>query len=126
MIRMFLAVGVAIAASVLGSAASSQAAAEPGVVQRGRALVESNCAACHAVGRSGDSPNREAPPFRRLGERYDIDALGEGLAEGLSVGHGPMPEWRFDPNDVAAILAYLKDIQAREPVARTKDGASRR
>lgn len=79
---------------------------------RGEALVTRDCAACHAVGRSGASPNPQAPPFRRLHECYDADALGEALAEGLTVGHGPMPEWTFAPPDVRAIVAYLKSLQA--------------
>jgi cytochrome c len=33
------------------------------------------------------------------------------LGEGLSVGHPDMPEFVFDPEDVGAILAYLKSIQ---------------
>lgn len=97
--------------------APSITAAAPGDAQRGQALVERNCAACHAVGRTGESPNRQAPPFRRLGERYDVESLGEGLVEGLSVGHGPMPEWRFDPSDAAAIVTYLKALQPKAPAA---------
>jgi len=35
------------------------------------------------------------------------------LAEGISVGHGEMPEFVFEASDVAAIIAYLKSIQER-------------
>lgn len=80
-------------------------------VARGQAIVQRDCAACHAVGPSGESPNPQAPRFARLHERYDVNALGEALAEGLTVGHGPMPEWSFDPRDTAAILAYLKSLE---------------
>ena len=81
--------------------------------QRGAELLTSNCARCHAVGRNGDSPNSAAPPFRTLSRKYPIDSLSEALAEGLSVGHAEMPEFVFDPDEIAAILAYLKSIQAR-------------
>jgi cytochrome c len=59
------------------------------------------------------STHPEAPPFRTLGQRYPIEALAEGLAEGLSSGHPDMPEFRFEIDDVRAILVYLKSIQQR-------------
>jgi len=81
-------------------------------VQHGEALVEQNCAMCHAVGTSGDSPNPQAPHFRELGRRYPVEDLGEALAEGIIVGHSPMPELRFSGDDVRDIVAYLQSIQA--------------
>jgi mono/diheme cytochrome c family protein len=39
--------------------------------------------------------------------------LAESLAEGLSVGHSDMPEFVFERDEIAAILAYLKSIQER-------------
>ena len=84
------------------------------LVEQGRAIVERNCARCHAIGVAGESPLAAAPQFRRLHERYDVEAIAEGLAEGLTVGHGPMPEWTFPPADIAAIIAYLRSIQATD------------
>lgn len=106
---------VSIVAIVATAALSIPASAAPdsAIVARGQALVARNCARCHAVGSAGSSPDERAPPFRRLHERYAVDDLAEGLAEGLSVGHGPMPEWRFEPDAVEAIIAYLKSVQAR-------------
>lgn len=91
--------------------AAPAAASPPDLVARGQTIVERDCAGCHAVGRTGDSPNPQAPRFRQLHERYDVEALSEALAEGLTVGHGPMPEWSFGPADNAAILAYLKTLE---------------
>jgi cytochrome c len=82
--------------------------------QQGRALVESHCSRCHAIGRTGTSPHHEAPPFRILGRRYPIDSLAEALAEGLVTGHPDMPEFTFEVRDVGAILAYLHSIQETE------------
>ncbi len=42
---------------------------------------------CHAIGRSGDSPNKDAPAFRTLGQRYPVDSLEEALGEGILSGH---------------------------------------
>ena len=84
--------------------------------RRGRTLLAANCSRCHAIDRTGNSPHREAPPFRTLGKRYPIDALAEALAEGLVTGHPDMPEFVFEIEDVGAILAYLNSIQ--EPGAK--------
>ena len=81
--------------------------------RRGEGLLTTNCSRCHAVGRTGVSTHPEAPPFRTLGQRYPIDVLAEALAEGLSSGHPDMPEFRFEVDDVDAILAYLNSIQEK-------------
>jgi cytochrome c len=80
---------------------------------RGEGLLTGNCARCHAVGRTGTSTHPQAPAFRTLGQRYPIDVLAEALAEGLSSGHPDMPEFRFEIDDVRAILAYLESIQEK-------------
>jgi cytochrome c len=82
-------------------------------LKRGEALVQRDCARCHAIGKTGASPHKEAPPFRTLGKRYPIESLEEALAEGIVSGHPDMPEFQFDPDDVGAIIAYLKSIQQR-------------
>ncbi len=82
-------------------------------LKRGEALLARNCASCHAVGRTGDSPQKLAPPFRSLGQRYPIESLEEALGEGIMSGHPDMPEFSFDAADVGAIIAYLKSIQQR-------------
>jgi mono/diheme cytochrome c family protein len=81
------------------------------IERRGEELLTMNCARCHAIGRSGASTHPQAPAFRTLGQRYPIENLAEGLAEGLSSGHPDMPEFRFEVDDVDAILAYLASIQ---------------
>jgi mono/diheme cytochrome c family protein len=76
-------------------------------------VLQTNCARCHAVGRSGASPRKEAPPFRVLGRRYPVESLEEALGEGILSGHPDMPEFQFDADQVGAIIAYLKSIQQR-------------
>jgi len=78
---------------------------------RGESLLTANCARCHAVGRTGASPHQAAPPFRTLSRKYKIEGLAEALAEGISTGHPDMPEFVFPPEDVGAIIDYLKSIQ---------------
>jgi mono/diheme cytochrome c family protein len=85
------------------------------LASHGEGLLATNCSKCHAVGRTGNSTHPEAPPFRTLGQRYPIEALAEALAEGLSSGHADMPEFRFEIDDIDAILAYLGSIQEKAP-----------
>jgi mono/diheme cytochrome c family protein len=101
----------AVAAISLSALASATTEDERSLEKRGEALLDTNCSRCHAIGRTGTSPDSAAPAFRTLGKRYPIDGLAEGLAEGFSVGHSDMPEFIFEPDDIAAILSYLKSIQ---------------
>jgi mono/diheme cytochrome c family protein len=76
-------------------------------VDRGRALVETNCARCHAVGAEGDSPLEGAPPFRTLGERYPIDALEEAFVGAIDTGHAQMPVFEATQAQIDDILDYI-------------------
>ena len=80
-------------------------------VQQRETLARTNCARCHAIGRLGTSPLQEAPPFRELHTRYPVENLGEALAEGIRTGHPSMPEFRFDPDQAEALIAYLKSLE---------------
>jgi cytochrome c len=82
-------------------------------LKRGEALLTRSCGQCHALGKTGDSPRKEAPAFRTLGQRYPIESLEEALGEGMMSGHPDMPEFKFDADDVGAIIAYLESIQQR-------------
>jgi mono/diheme cytochrome c family protein len=82
-------------------------------LKRGEELLRRDCARCHAIGHTGESPHKEAPAFRTLGRRYPIESLEEALGEGMMSGHPDMPEFGFDADDVGAIIAYLKSIQQR-------------
>jgi mono/diheme cytochrome c family protein len=96
--------------TLLGAMVSG-ARAEDVLVEKGRMLVEQNCARCHATGAEDVSPFAPAPPFRELGQRYPIADLEEALAEGILTGHPAMPEFAFEPDDIAGIIAYLQSIQ---------------
>ena len=79
--------------------------------QRGFAILQANCARCHAIERIGSSPLPAAPPFRTLHQRYPVESLQESLAEGIVTGHPDMPEFRFDPDQVGDVIAYLKTLE---------------
>jgi cytochrome c len=86
---------------------------DPSLEKRGESLLATNCSRCHAIGRTGASPHSSAPAFRTLSSKYPIEGLAEALAEGFSVGHPDMPEFVFEPDEIAGILAYLKSIQEK-------------
>lgn len=91
---------------------SAAALAKDPVWQRGKTLVEANCSTCHAVGASGASPFKDAPPFREVVKRYPPEQLQESLAEGIVTGHEGMPEFSFAPDQVAGIIAWLNTLKA--------------
>jgi mono/diheme cytochrome c family protein len=100
--------------AILSSVYSTAAADDQMALQRhGKELVVKYCARCHAIGHTGASSHRGAPPFRTLAHRYPIDWLEEALGEGIVTGHPHMPEFRFSAGDVGAIIAYLKSVQTR-------------
>ncbi len=88
-------------------------AAQSGLVKSGKAIAEANCGRCHAVGRTGTSPNPKSPPFRLLARKYPLSNLEEALGEGIVVGHEglEMPQFQFSTKEVEALLAYLASIQ---------------
>ena len=83
-------------------------------LQRGRDLLETLCARCHAVGTTGRSPHPDAPPFRTFGEKLYDDDLGQRLQDGLTTIHPDMPAFRFGRRDAEAAVNYLKSIQGHK------------
>ena len=84
----------------------------PGDANRGAELARAHCGRCHGLGRTGESPNPQAPPFRELARRYPLENLEEALAEGISVGHEgvEMPEFQFAPEQIDDLLAFIRGL----------------
>jgi cytochrome c len=102
----------AVVTAALSLSVSSVLAQDTNRAERqGESLLSQHCSMCHAIRRSGGSPNREAPPFRTLSKRFPIESLSEALGKGRFTGHPNMPEFAFSPRDVGAILSYLQSIQ---------------
>lgn len=88
------------------------AAAENGMVERGRNIAVRLCAQCHAIGTAEGSPHATAPAFRRLDPRVDLDELAQRLQEGILAGHPEMPVFVLRPDEARATVAYIKSIRA--------------
>jgi len=112
-------VGRLVIASVLATSATAFVPAGHGAraqsadeLKAGRELVEINCGKCHAVGEADASPHEAAPPFRKLSERFPMDALEEAFSDGrIYSGHPDMPEFIATPEQIDAIIAYIASLQ---------------
>lgn len=108
------ALGALLALAACGSTADAPPRAEPLTMAdaaAGQRLAETHCAACHSIGSGGASPHENAPAFRTLSRRYPISALEESFAEGVMVGHPDMPQFRLEPGEVEALIAYIYTVQ---------------
>ena len=80
--------------------------------QEGLAFVQQNCAMCHAIGATGNSPHPAAPPFRRLGNSYDLGKLQVILQRGTILpAHPDMPLFKLDESTARAVISYLRSVQ---------------
>lgn len=107
--RPALPAAVLLAAGLLLPALSAWA--ETGALaETGRAALESRCSRCHAIGREGKSTHPEAPPFREVVKRYPPENLEESLAEGIDSGHPDMPTFVLAPEEIEAVVTYLRTL----------------
>lgn len=81
-------------------------------VQRGHELAQLLCARCHAVAGEPSSPLAEAPVFRDLTARLTVDGVEDMLAESLTLGHDPMPQWELSGGQIEDLLAYIVSLDA--------------
>ena len=105
----------ALAPILAGFALSAMAAhadeTAAGDAAAGGALAERLCARCHSISGPGPSPLTQAPPFSGFERKWPVYYLAEAMAEGLVIGHGPMPEFTFNPEEIDDLLAYLHSVQ---------------
>ena len=106
---------IAAAFGLLASLAAQGSMAQAASADEGHDLVQRDCAMCHAVDRTGASPNPGAPAFRDLHLRYPVNSLAVALAEGTIIGHPQMPQYKFSTDQIADIIRYLNSIQTLQP-----------
>ncbi len=88
-------------------------AQSPATIGAGREIAQKFCARCHAIGVEGASPHPSAMPFRDIVAKGHVENLEEALGEGIIVGHPDMPQFRFGPKEVDALIAYLKSLSGK-------------
>ena len=99
--------GIAITFGALLIWSAGVAAEQSPAERRGMRFVRLNCARCHAIGKVGESPLANAPPFRTLHLKYPVSDLQRPLAQGI---HPVMPIFKLEANQVEDVLAYLKTL----------------
>ena len=100
--------GAMLAISMIAPAWAQDADAD---ADRGKILAERHCARCHAIGPADASPREGVPPFRTFAEKWPLEHLEEAFGEGIMVGHPEMPEFVFDPAEIADLLAFIGAIK---------------
>ncbi len=83
----------------------------------GEALAKTNCGQCHNIGLDGDSANKNAPPFRKLGERRAIETIAPMLVNKESPEHTDMPRFTITAIQAMDIAEWIYWVQ---PVAHGK------
>lgn len=80
----------------------------------GKRILEANCAKCHAINATGDSPHPDAPLFREIMQLYPIDAIEEAFSHGIETTHPDMPIFKMTELQVADVIVYLESIQKND------------
>jgi cytochrome c len=106
--------------ALLTIGASGALAADDSDVADGKAILEKNCARCHSIEATGESPLQKAPPLRKVYLSFPIEELEVGLAEGMGSRHRDMPQIQFSTEQVSAILDYLGSITGTDPSKRPR------
>jgi mono/diheme cytochrome c family protein len=77
----------------------------------GKAILERNCARCHAVSPGAASPLRGAPNLFTVLGSYPDERLEAELSEGIGSRHPTMPQIQFSIEDITSIYYYLHGEQ---------------
>ena len=98
-----------LVAAAIGWARTELASASSPDIRKGQAIAKRLCARCHDVG-NGESSLAAAPPFRTLPQKYPVENLAEALAEGIVTGHPDMPQFKFSPAEIDALLSFIDSL----------------
>ena len=99
-----LTIGLGLAAGQSGLAAENELSI------KGEALAQQQCGQCHATGATGESPHKDAPPFRTFASKWPLENLEESLAEGIVTGHSDMPAITLEPDQITVLIEHLHTI----------------
>jgi mono/diheme cytochrome c family protein len=101
---------IAILILLATSSAVFAQAPDDSLLSKGQGLAEANCAICHAIYATGNSPLVIAPTFRDIAVNYDFADLEDAFNEGVATEHPAMPDWQMTPEQAEAIAAYIMSL----------------
>lgn len=112
--------GIALLAGLALAACASEPAPawKRGDPEIGHQIAQDNCASCHAIERTGDSPKLGALPFRNILAGYRPDWLSDDLRTSQEIAPGRMPVFHFaegHENDIIAWMLSIQDAPIRDP-----------
>ncbi len=115
--RAPLAAAASLALAVIsGGAAIAQMSAVDMRVW-GHTIATRHCGECHAIEPGNVSPLSDAPPVSELYRRFPVERMAEALALGMMDDHPRMPAFNLDPEERAALTAYLSSFAPARPRA---------
>lgn len=106
---------------VLPEAAHAQrAVAGVDPLTRGRILFDAQCARCHGIeGSGGVGPSLQRPVLARApNDTVFATLIAGGIAE-----RGMPGAWQLSPNEIAAVIAYVRSLGNRPPEKAPGDAA---
>lgn len=94
-----------------------RAAGDPALIERGKALYQSTCAACHGIDLRG---GQQGGPNLLRSQTVLSDKSGELIAPIIQggrpnppAGAPPMPAFPFPPDDIKALVEYLHSVMGQ-------------
>jgi mono/diheme cytochrome c family protein len=84
----------------------------------GERVAREHCSRCHAIGKTGQSPNPKSPPFPLIAERYRNNNPAPVLIDGTVVRHPGMPEFTMLSYETDGLVAYIRRISRKWKPAR--------
>ena len=88
---------------------ASSAEAQTGDHGAGAAYAQQVCAKCHAIDRTGSSPEPTAPPFKDVANTPGMNETA--LTVWLRTSHPTMPNIIVEPADMDNVIAYILSLK---------------
>ncbi|MBX9758232.1 MAG: cytochrome c [Beijerinckiaceae bacterium] len=108
----FLALSV-LAPQVVAMPADAQNPDNAESVAIGREAAQEWCARCHAIGRTGASPNKASPPLRAVAHKYRDKSISSILIiDGTVVEHRGMPRFEVPVEKADGLIAYIRSLDS--------------
>jgi mono/diheme cytochrome c family protein len=88
---------------------SSAEVQQVGNAATGAVYAKEVCAQCHAIDRTGTSPEPTAPPFREVANTPGM--TGTALRVWLSTSHPTMPNIVLERHDMENVIAFILSLK---------------
>jgi len=102
---------VAVCVLMVSAPVFSQVKAEQDSLIHGQGLARENCARCHAIGLTGESPNQNAPSFRSFSSYRSTELISWMLIDKTTPRHSQMPQFDISAEQALDIVAWINWVQ---------------